>query len=68
MLHPSPEGAWRKSSYSSDANGSCLEWRRPHTAAVAVRDSKEPARGAFRFSAGAWAAFVGGIRAGHFGG
>ena len=59
-----PEASWRKSSYSSDANGSCVEWQRAGAGAVAVRDSKSPSLGAFRFTAGAWDAFLNGVKSG----
>lgn len=55
---------WRKSSYSS-GNGQCVE-----TAflgeVVPVRDSKNPDGPALVFPAGAWSAFVAGIKAGDF--
>ncbi|WP_069768987.1 DUF397 domain-containing protein [Streptomyces sp. LUP30] len=34
---------WRKSSYSSDQGGNCVEVAQLQRAAVAVRDSKSPA-------------------------
>lgn len=36
------EAAWFKSSYSSDAGGSCVEIANLASAHVAVRDSKHP--------------------------
>ncbi|WP_415952572.1 DUF397 domain-containing protein [Streptomyces sp. KLOTTS4A1] len=80
--HPNlTRAAWRKSSYSSDTGGECVEcaplgaatWRKstysgdtggecvevadltPH---IAVRDSKDPARGAFLLTPEAFSAFV----------
>lgn len=51
---------WRKSSYSGSEGGECVE-----VAAVggyvAVRDSKDPQGPALVVSAGAFAAFVGGV-------
>jgi hypothetical protein len=47
---------WRKSSYSS-ANGQCVEVA-CLPAAVAVRDSKDPAGPKLIFTRQAWAAFV----------
>lgn len=49
---------WRKSSYSGPGDGnSCVEIapRPPH---IAVRDSKDPARGTLTFAADAFAPFV----------
>ncbi|MDI5967342.1 DUF397 domain-containing protein [Streptomyces sp. SL13] len=57
---------WKKSSYSG-AHGDCVEVRSPGTAAVAVRDSKDPQGPALSFSPQAWSAFVTGIDAGAFG-
>jgi hypothetical protein len=37
------EMQWRKSSYSSDQGGQCLEVAETPEAAVAIRDSKNPA-------------------------
>lgn len=37
------ESKWRKSSYSSDQGGNCVEVAETPTATVAVRDSKTPA-------------------------
>ena len=47
---------WTKSSYST-GNGACVEVKSP-TAAVAVRDSKEPQGPSLAFEAKAWSAFV----------
>ena len=47
---------WRKSSYSS-ANGACVEVA-DLPAAIAVRDSKDPAGPKLIFTRDAWAAFV----------
>ncbi|KUN88223.1 hypothetical protein AQJ66_07655 [Streptomyces bungoensis] len=53
---------WRKSSYSNSDGGNCLEVADDIPSVVPVRDSKAPARGALVFRAGAWAAFVDGLR------
>jgi hypothetical protein len=37
------EMQWRKSTYSGDQGGQCLEVARTPEAAVAIRDSKNPA-------------------------
>ncbi|QES48361.1 DUF397 domain-containing protein [Streptomyces venezuelae] len=49
---------WRKSSYSNSESGSCVEVRDGHTAAVPVRDSKNPHGPALLIPAAAWTAFV----------
>jgi len=49
---------WRKSSYSNQDGGQCVEVAPDHPSVVPVRDSKNPARGALVFSAAAWAQFV----------
>lgn len=54
MLH-----GWRKSSYSGNESGSCVEVLDGHpTAAVPVRDSKNPTGPALLIPAPAWTAFV----------
>ncbi|MGW0761928.1 DUF397 domain-containing protein [Streptomyces sp. NPDC002814] len=49
---------WRKSSYSSDTGGECVEVA-PLTPHVAVRDSKNPGAGTLTLSPEAYVAFVG---------
>lgn len=83
--NPSLPGAiWRKSSYSGDTGGQCVEcaalgtptWRKssysggtggecvevadltPHTAVIAVRDSKSPPAGMLTLTPAAFSAFV----------
>ena len=58
-------GVWRKSSYSS-SNANCIEVRGGPPGAVAVRDSKDRGGPEFAFTAGAWAAFVRGVKQGEF--
>jgi hypothetical protein len=53
---------WRKSSYSNSDGGQCIEIADNIPSVVPVRDSKAPARGALVFGAGAWAAFVDGVK------
>ncbi|MFC8389529.1 DUF397 domain-containing protein [Streptomyces sp. NPDC057238] len=53
---------WRKSSYSGPGDGNeCVEiaTRPTHTA---IRDSKAPARATLTFPAGAFAAFLDGVK------
>ncbi|MFH8492452.1 DUF397 domain-containing protein [Streptomyces longisporoflavus] len=59
-----PENAWFKSSYSSGAEGNCIE-AADITPAVAVRDSKDKGP-ALVFGKPSWTAFLGGIREGNF--
>ncbi len=48
---------WRKSSYSSDPNGECVEVA-TLPGGVAVRDSKDPDGPVLRFTADEWRAFL----------
>ncbi|MCX4750045.1 DUF397 domain-containing protein [Kitasatospora sp. NBC_01287] len=54
---------FHKSSYSSD-DANCVECATGLPGEVAVRDSKDPAGPALRFSPQAWAAFAGAVCAG----
>ncbi|NKQ23975.1 DUF397 domain-containing protein [Streptomyces galbus] len=49
---------WRKSSYSSDQGGECLEVALTPCPAIAVRDSKNPAGPVLSFRPGAFQEFV----------
>ncbi|MFE7897308.1 DUF397 domain-containing protein [Streptomyces sp. NPDC057424] len=58
--------AWRKSSYSNQEGGNCVEVADGFRGAVVpVRDSKAPQGPALCFEAASWAAFIGGLKAGH---
>ncbi|WP_369228975.1 DUF397 domain-containing protein [Streptomyces sp. R21] len=57
-----PEEAWRKSSYSDQGGGNCVEVA-DLTGQVGVRDSKVEAGPAFRVSSEAFGAFISGITA-----
>lgn len=57
---------WRKSSYSSDQGGNCVEVADLVGGGHAVRDSKHPAGAVLTFTAGQWSAFTAGLRAGEF--
>ncbi|MET9778489.1 DUF397 domain-containing protein [Streptomyces sp. NPDC006367] len=60
MITPTPI-LWRKSSYSGGGEGNaCVEVARRHR--TAVRDSKDPSRGALSFPAPVFAAFVGALK------
>lgn len=56
---------WRKSSYSSDQGGACVETRLVDNH-LNVRDSKDPDGSILAFTGAAWSAFTAGIRAGEF--
>ncbi|MFE4828828.1 DUF397 domain-containing protein [Streptomyces sp. NPDC056672] len=64
-----PALAWVKSTYSGGEGGQCIEWA-PEAAeihtVVPVRDSKHPQGPVLVFPVGAFAAFVGAVRRGHF--
>ncbi len=60
---PSPE--WRKSSYSSNNGGNCVEIADSLSGNVPMRDSKRPGV-VTTFSRVAWAGFVQAVKAGHF--
>jgi hypothetical protein len=53
---------WRKSSYSGENNGNCLEVRDGVPGAVPVRDSKRPDAAHIIIGADAWQAFVKHVR------
>jgi hypothetical protein len=53
---------WRKSSYSGNTGGDCVEVADTCPAAVPVRDSKNPAGPVLVVGADAWRAFVDGLR------
>ncbi|MFD9792104.1 DUF397 domain-containing protein [Streptomyces sp. NPDC059070] len=59
-----PEGAWFKSSYSSGAEGNCVE-AADRQSEMGVRDSKNKGP-ALVFQESAWAAFLSSVRAGKF--
>ncbi|MEV7283703.1 DUF397 domain-containing protein [Streptomyces sp. NPDC093252] len=50
---------WRKSSYSSDQGGNCLEVASAPHASIALRDSKTPAGPILTLGPAAFTAFVG---------
>jgi hypothetical protein len=59
---------WRKSSYSDDNGGSCIEIADDLPGIVPVRDSKVPHGPALVFPAVGWAAFVDAVKGASFGG
>ncbi len=54
----SPEGTWRKSSYSGGTEGNCIEVSDGHPAGLPVRDSKSPDGPVVFFPSSAWSAFI----------
>ncbi|MGP3973577.1 DUF397 domain-containing protein [Streptomyces sp. 8N114] len=60
-----PCTAWRKSSYSTDSGGNCLEVATDYPGpSLPVRDSKNPHGPALLISAPAWQAFITQVRQG----
>ncbi|MCX4882928.1 DUF397 domain-containing protein [Streptomyces sp. NBC_00847] len=58
---------WRKSSYSGNEGGSCVEVLDGYTSGVPVRDSKNPQGAALVIKPSAWMSFVSGIQGRTFG-
>ena len=57
---------WRKSSWSGNNGGNCVEVARNLPLVVAVRDSKDPEGPKLVFTPAEWEAFTAGARAGEF--
>ena len=55
--------SWRKSSYSGNNGGNCVEVARNLPGAVAVRDSKHPDGPALVVSPAAWRSFTEALKA-----
>ncbi|MFF9913871.1 DUF397 domain-containing protein [Streptomyces sp. NPDC013457] len=53
---------WRKSSYSGNEGGSCVEVIDHHPAGVPVRDSKSLGGPALVFPRSVWSTFVAGLK------
>lgn len=53
---------WRKSSYSGNEGGSCVEVTNAHPTAVPVRDSKNPHGPALLIPPAAWTSFISAIK------
>ncbi|MFE2373759.1 DUF397 domain-containing protein [Streptomyces sp. NPDC059398] len=54
--------AWRKSSYSNQDGGACVEVSDDFAAVVPVRDSKNPDGPVLAFAAHGWSSFVSALR------
>ncbi|MYV53065.1 DUF397 domain-containing protein [Streptomyces sp. SID3212] len=63
MTAVEPPPLWRKSSYSSDNGGDCLEIATNLPGIIPVRDSKAPEGPALMLTPAAWNAFVAFARA-----
>ena len=57
------EPRWRKSSYSGNGGGDCVEVARNLPGVVAVRDSKNPEGPVLIISRNEWARFISRLRA-----
>jgi uncharacterized protein DUF397 len=57
----SPSITWRKSSYSGDTGGSCVETM-PLTTSIGVRDSKDLTVGHIAVDPVSWSALIGSIK------
>jgi hypothetical protein len=55
---------WRKSSYSGNNGGACVEVARNLPGTVAVRDSKDPGGPELAFSPAAWKSFTAQVKSG----
>ncbi|MER6712857.1 MULTISPECIES: DUF397 domain-containing protein [unclassified Streptomyces] len=55
---------WRKSSYSDNNAGDCLEVLDDHPSGIPVRDSKNPHGPALLFGAPGWSHFVTALKGG----
>ncbi|MCT4357743.1 DUF397 domain-containing protein [Streptomyces sp. Je 1-79] len=62
ISHASTLSGWRKSTYSGNESGSCVEVVDHHPAGVPVRDSKAPAGPALVFPPSVWSTFVAGLK------
>jgi len=55
---------WRKSSYSNQDGGECIEVSDDFAAVVPVRDSKNPHGPVLAFAADGWSSFVSAVKDG----
>jgi hypothetical protein len=55
---------WRKSSYSNQDGGECVEVSDDFAAFVPVRDSKNPTEAGIVFPVGGWSSFVSAVKRG----
>ncbi|PJJ03619.1 uncharacterized protein DUF397 [Streptomyces sp. 2333.5] len=65
VRHPELSAAqWRKSSYSNQDGGNCVEVADGFPGTVPVRDSKHPHGPALTFEAATWSSFVTAVKSG----
>jgi hypothetical protein len=57
---------WRKSSFSGNGGGSCVEVGQAADGTILVRDTKDRSRAPHRYTLAEWRAFVAGMRNGEF--
>ncbi|MEE4585263.1 MULTISPECIES: DUF397 domain-containing protein [Streptomyces violaceusniger group] len=62
----SPPLRWRKSSYSDNGGGGCVEVSDGYPFGVPVRDSKNPNGPALVFPAPSWSSFISAVKGGDF--
>ncbi|WP_439674600.1 Scr1 family TA system antitoxin-like transcriptional regulator [Embleya sp. MST-111070] len=62
VIHNALTSGWFKSSYSNAQGGECVEVAQAHGQTMAIRDSKDPSRGAFLFGAHPWKAFLDSVK------
>ena len=60
------ERRWRKSSYSGNGGGDCVEVTTRHPGTIAVRDSKNPSGAALTLTPADWHDFTAGIKTGEY--
>jgi hypothetical protein len=60
------DASWRKSSWSGNNGGNCVEVAANLPGAVAVRDSKDPEGPVLAFAPAQWRAFAAAVRDGQF--
>jgi hypothetical protein len=65
-MEESVDLCWRKSSYSGNGGGSCVEVASNLPGIVAVRDSKNPTGPSLAFADERWSEFTEGIKHGEF--
>ncbi|WP_329024160.1 DUF397 domain-containing protein [Streptomyces sp. NBC_00690] len=56
---------WRKSSYSNQDGGACVEVSDGFDGTIPVRDSKNPSGPVLVFPSGEWSSFVTAVKDGH---
>ncbi|WTW99859.1 DUF397 domain-containing protein [Streptomycetaceae bacterium NBC_01309] len=63
MTNTPAAGDWFKSSYSNNQGGNCVEGARVGVRAMAVRDSKDAARGMLVVGAASWSSLASALKA-----